>query len=256
MKLIHLASITTGVVVVLGFAMLIPVFTQSRKVDDKMPLLLTISIIHNDNTTAAWCREVSAMITKQEVEAVVFVTGNIAQSNPDCVSSFSPSVDIGSQTYSYSNLTSVSDYGAALKEIQKGKQAVDTAGNLDSRLFKAPYGATDGNIYSLLSRSGIIADFSYPNQYNKYENNQFIKYSLRTLSSSTSDLSRIFDETIRTAPENRVPIAVNFDSSVPVGKIDKFVADVKSNYGDKTQFVNASDLTGMSLTIRSEGNIS
>lgn len=61
----------------------------------------------------------------------------------------SPAIDIGSQTCSYSNLTSICDYGTALKEIPKDKQAVYASGNLNSRLFKAPYRDNDGNIYSL-----------------------------------------------------------------------------------------------------------
>jgi hypothetical protein len=261
MKLAHLAMVSTGVVVVLGLVMVISAFTLHKEVDQRIPVLLAFSVVGNDSGTAtAWCKDLSAMLVQQQVKAAVFVTGKVAQSSPSCVSSFPSGIDIGSQTYSYSNLTAISDYAAALEEVKSGKQAVDRAGNLDSKLFRAPYDATDENIYSLLTKSGILADFSYKSQYNRYENNQFVKYDLKSLEGDSQGLklfSLISGGSDRTPQMTLVPVTINFDSSMPVEKIEKFVSDLKSGYGDSIHFVNASDLAGMSLTVRSgEGGTS
>ena len=241
----------------LGLIMVIPAFTQNQKIDQTISVLLAFSIA-DDKDAATWCKDLSSMLAKQQVKAAVFVTGEVAQSSPNCVSSFSSDIDVGSQTYSYSNLTAISDYSAALEEVKAGKQAVDKAGNLDSRLFKAPYGAADQNIYSLLSRSGIMADFSYKGQYNKYENSQFVKYDIKSVEGNTSGLelfSLISRDGDRTPQMTRVPVVINFDSLMSVAQIDEFVSHLKSGYNN-IRFVNASDLTGLSLTVRPGGDAS
>ena len=111
--------------------------------------------------------------------ATVFVTGVIADRYPSCITAFPHYVDIGSQGYTYTSLNSISDYTLKLEDIRNGKQAIDDAGSIDSKLFKAPYGDVDENIYSLLRRSQIVAEFSYPDHYNLYQNNCFIKYRFR-----------------------------------------------------------------------------
>ena len=123
-------------------------------------------------------------------------------------------IDIGSQTYTYANLTSIPDYTKQLSEVKSGKSAIDYVGKVDSKLFRAPYGSTDGNIYSLLSRSGILADFSYSNQYNKYENGQFIKYDAITYNplSNQSNISNTLSSS------NGKNVLINFDNSIPLIK--------------------------------------
>ena len=79
--------------------------------------------------------------------------GKLAESYPKCVTLFSSNdgIDIGSSTYNYINLTSTQDYLLTLEEVKEGKRAVDSIGRLDSKLFKAPSGSTNQNIYSLLT---------------------------------------------------------------------------------------------------------
>ena len=255
MKLVHLGAISTGMVVVLGLAMVIPAFTQhQQEVDPRVPIMLSFSI--SGNGGAGWCQDISSLLANHEIKATVFVTGKTAQSTPECVLSFSSSagsnIDVGSQTYSFADLTSV-EYTTALEEINSGKQAVDNAGNIDSKIFTAPYGATDENIYSLLSRSGILADFSYKSQYNKSEDGQFVKYDLKSLTGDSEGLqifSLIFQDDDRTPALTRVPVMINFDDSMSVEHIDKFISQLKSSYSDSIRFVNASELTGIDLTVR------
>ena len=238
MKMVQVGAISTGTVIILGIALVIPAFMQPTQ---HLLVLLSFNIIDDENTPQ-WCKELSSLLTKHNVKATVFVTGTVAEENPECVSVFSNNVDIGSQTYDYVNLTSFNDYAEQLEEIKNGKDAVDKAGNLDSKLFKAPFGATDENIYSLLNTSGILADFSYQNQYNKYYNHKFLKFD----STAYEGLQKPADYYQGLKPEQG-PIIINFDNEIPVEQIDQFVSDLKSSH---IRFVSTSELTGIDLTVK------
>lgn len=238
MKLVHVGAISTGTVIILGIVMVVPAFFPPIQ---KLPILLTFTI-DDDNSLPTWCDQLSSVLKKYDAKAVVFVNGKMAQKYPQCITDFSNKVDIGSSTYDYSQLTSISDYSKQLDEIQKGKSAVDTAGKLDSKIFKAPYGSVDDNIYSLLTRSGILADFSYDNQYNKYYNGQFIKFDLISY-----DGNKITSTFINGLEPDKGTISINYDNSTPVEKIDEFIS--KLDLG-KIKFFNASDIAGIDLTVR------
>lgn len=238
MKLVNVGVISTGAVIILGIVMVVPAFFPPIQ---KLPILLTFTI-DDDNNLPTWCDQLSSILKKHDARAVVFVSGKLAQKYPQCITGFSNKVDIGSSTYDYSQLTSISDYSKQLDEIQKGKSAVDTAGKLNSKIFKAPYGSVDDNIYSLLIRSGILADFSYDNQYNKYYNGQFIKFDL--ISYDGNKVTSTFIDGLE--PDKGI-ISINYDNSTPVEKIDEFIS--KLDLG-KIKFFNASDITGVDLTVR------
>lgn len=247
--MIQAGTIATGIVILIGIAIILPVYFQKRPISQSA-ILLSFSII-TENNVPKWCNELSSILGKYDLKAAVFITGKIAERNPGCVSTFSSTaVDIGSQTYNYVNLTSIPDYTIALEEVRKGKEVLDKTGNLNSRLFKAPYGSTDEDIYSFLTRSGIVADFSYPQHYNKYENGKFIKYELVAYEGN-SNSSDQFDNII-SSNRTTIPVLVNFDNSAPPDQIDTFISKLKS-MGDSIYFINASDLTGMNLTERKEG---
>ena len=77
-------------------------------------------------------------------------------------------MDIGSRTYNNVNLNQIPDYSFKLQEIIQGKLAIDRAGNLTSKAFQR-ISSYDQDIYSLLNRANITADFSYNDQYNLYQ---------------------------------------------------------------------------------------
>lgn len=239
MKMIHVSAIATCIVILIGIFMVIPPYIKphSAKV-----FLLSFSVL--EDVEQSWCDSLASTIKKHNVEATIFFSGKVADKNPECVKIFPYNVDIGSQTYHYVSLTSISDYTEKLEEIQLGKKAVDTAGDLNSQLFKAPYGTTDDNIYSLLTRSNIIADFSYKDQYNKYYDGQFIKFELESYDGQTHT-PEFFHNLI-----TNEPILINFDSSVSVNYIDNFISKMKSH---SSYFIDASELTGLPLTIRNGG---
>lgn len=257
MKLVHLGIISTGTIIVLGMAMVAPAFTQ-REHDHSIPSVMLFFGVTGPNGASDWCRELSSVLDRHQVRASVFVSGRTAEASPECITSFSSDIDIGSQTYSYIDLTSISDYGEASAEVERGKKVVDDIGALNSRLFKAPYGKTDDNIYSLLGRANVVADFSYVNHYNKYENNQFIRYDLKVLNGKAEGL-KLFsvvasdDDVVR--PYNPVPIAISFDNTVEAKDIDSFISEMKSEYRDGIQFVNISDVIGQDVTGRRSGGI-
>jgi peptidoglycan/xylan/chitin deacetylase (PgdA/CDA1 family) len=236
MKIAQVGAISTTIVILLGVVMVIPPYIQASK--PPLVVLLSFSIV-DDKNVPQWCQGLSSILKNNNIKATVFVTGKVAERYPECVSVFS-GMDVGSQTYSYTNLLSIKEYSTQLDEITNGKLAVDDAGNIDSKIFRAPYGSTDENIYSLLNRSGILADFSYNNQYNKYYNGEFIKFDL-TAYNGTSHSVDFF----RVLPVDK-PIMINFDNTVPIGKIDDFVSHLKSR---QILFVDASELTEINLNI-------
>lgn len=252
MKLIHLGMVSTGTIIVLGLAMVVPAFTQHGPGKSIPSVMLSFVVLDNANASG-WCTGLSSLLEKHDVKATVFVSGKTAQASPECVMSFSPDVDIGSQTYSYADLTAIEDYTKAFEELERGKEAVDRVGNLDSNLFRAPYGRTDENIYSLAGRAGIVADFSYNNRYHKYEGDQFVRYDLKTITGDSEGL-RLFsvvamdDDVVR--PLLPVPVAITFDNAMQLEHIDEFISELESGYGDSIHFVNASDLAGTDLTVR------
>lgn len=209
------------------------------------PVLVILSFdIANEQNLPNWCTELSQILEEHNVNSVIFLRGKTAEKFPECVNTFHDGVDIGSQTYSYIDLQTISDYSLQLEEVEHGKHAVDEAGNFDTKLFKAPYGSIDENIYSLLSRSGILADFSYEHQFNKFYNGKFIKFD--SISYHTPQIKSIISE-IQTA---KVPIILNYDNNTPVNEIKNLLTILES---ENIRFVSPSELTGIDLTKRTGG---
>lgn len=246
MKAAHLGMITTGMIVLLSVVVIIPAFTQQHA-QPEVQVMLAFDI-NNTRNLPAWCTGIAASLENHGIPGTVFMAGKVAEQYPQCVAIFSANewVDIGSKTYSHVDLTLMADYTKAFDEVRKGKEAVDRAGNLDSRLFRAPYGSTDENIYSMLSRSGIAADFSYDDQYNKYHDGNFIRYDV-----TIYDGAELSPDYLLNLESNQ-PVIINFDNSVSVNEIDEFLGKVVSSQAAQYDpvFVNASDLTQMQLTRR------
>jgi peptidoglycan/xylan/chitin deacetylase (PgdA/CDA1 family) len=239
MKIVHVGAIITGIVISMGVLLILPEFLRPSPTQ---PILLSFSIT-NEQNLPNWCHDLSSVLEKNNVKAAVFVIGKVAERHPDCVTGFPQDVDIGSESYDYVALTSISDYTTQLAEVKNGKAAVDKAGNLDSKLFKAPYGATDANIYSLLNRSNLLADFSYNEQYNKYYNGKFLKFDLVTYNGT-----KYYTSFFRHIPSDE-PVLINFDNSTPVSKIDELISEFKS---ENFHFVSATDLTSLDLTVHGD----
>ena len=244
MRIKYTGVIVIAVLILIGVVILLPIYFQQLP---RPTVMLSFNIINNENIPK-WCIDLASILQKHDIKATVFITGELAESYPNCVTLFSSknTVDIGSSTYNYSDLAPVSDYSKSLEEIKSGKITVDIIGDIDSKVFRAPYGSTDENIYSLLTNSGILADFSYTYQYNKYENGQFIKYDMIAYDGSNSSS---LTELSKSLPSTKKPVMVNFDNSVPVSQIDSFIAGTKSKISD-VDFTNASELTNLLLTVR------
>lgn len=226
--------ISTTVVIVLGVLIVIPPYLPQQK-----PLVTLLFFNINDSKNLPqWCYDLSDTLHNQKVQATVFVTGEIAEKYPTCVSRLAQGNDIGSFTFDYLNLSG-QDYSVQLEEVKSGKIAVDNAGHIDSRLFKAPYGVTDGNIYSVLNRSGIVADFSYENQYNKFSSDKFLKFD----SVSYDGIQHPSD--FFKSLSGDVPVMINFDNTTPISNIDDFILHLKSRH---ILLLNASQLIGSNLT--------
>lgn len=241
MRLKHLAIIITVLVIVAGFAMISPLFLRPSKSAPQPRVMLSFSVLESSNATE-WCQDLSSILNSYNIGATVFIVGKVAEQYPQIVSCFSDKVDIGSQTYNHLDLTSIPDYSLKLQEVKEGKTAVDDSGNLNSAIFRAPFGATDRDIYSLLSRSGILADFSYSNQYNLYQNGQFVRYDAAVYQGR--DYSPDF---FLKLPDISKPIILVFDNDYPVSDIATFISSLKKT---NLQFVNASELAGFTLTDR------
>ena len=244
MKLKLVATIITVLIIAVGFVMISPLLFRYGNVEAKQKVMLSFDVLQSDGAVE-WCGNLSSILNAYDMSATVFVVGRVAEQYPETVLSFSDKVDIGSETYGYSNLTSISDYSMKLEEVQKGKAAVDIAGHLNSRVFRAPYGATDQDIYSLLSRSGILADFSYNNQYNFYQNGRFIKFDATVVEARGYSPDFFLQGNRRSEP-----LIIDFDNTYSAASIGSFLSDLRK--GD-FEFVNASQIVGLTLTQRSLG---
>ncbi|MFC2016613.1 polysaccharide deacetylase family protein [Chloroflexota bacterium] len=238
------AVIATTLVIVTGFAMIIPLFLRPGIVEPKQRVMISFSVLPSSEANE-WCQNLSSLLNAQDIGASVFFVGKVAEQYPQAVSYFSDKVDVGSQTYSNLDLTGTSDYSVKLQEIKEGKMAVDNAGNLYSRVFRAPLGATDEDIYSLLNQSGILADFSYKIQYNVYQNGQFVKYDAAVY--EARDYPPDFFPILS---QNMSPAIIVVDNSYSVSDIATLISALKKA---DVEFVNASELTGLTLTIRGGG---
>jgi hypothetical protein len=245
MKIRRTGIIVISVLILVGIVILLPIYLQERP---RPTLMFSFNIVNNENIPN-WCNELSSTLQRYDIKATVFITGELAKANPSCVSLFAnnTNLDLGSSTYNYSDLASISDYSIALQQVKGGKMMVDNISKLDSKVFRAPYGSTDENIYSLLTNSGILADFSYTNQYNKYEDGQFIKYDLIAYNASSSPSNDLLNS-LSSSSKNK-PVMVVFNNSVPINQVDSFIANTKSKIGD-IDFVNASALTNITLSAR------
>jgi peptidoglycan/xylan/chitin deacetylase (PgdA/CDA1 family) len=241
LNLRHAAIIATTLVLIVGFAMITPLYLREDKIEPKQKIMLSFSVSESDNTVE-WCQNLSSILNTYNMKAVVFFVGKVAEQNPQAVTCFSSKIDIGSQTYNNVNLTAIYDYTRKLQEVHLGKAAVDAAGKLNSTVFQAAYGAIDQDIYSLLSRSGILADFSYSNQYNVYKNGQFIKFEAAIFKATDHSPSFYVESS-----QNSLPKIIEFDNTWSTPKINSFL-DTLSR--DNFEFINASDLTGFALTNR------
>jgi hypothetical protein len=240
LKLTHAAIVSTTLIIVFGISIVAPNFVRPSVVQ-KLKIMLSVSIIDPANVSA-WCSDLAAFLKENGKSATIFFVGKIAETSPESVRGFPSNVDVGSETYSYVDLASLGDSSLQLEEVDRGKFVVDVAGNLSSKLFKAPFGSTSENIYSLLRMSGIVADFSYDNHYNIRVNDQFIKYGC--LAYNGCEHSADF---FMSLPRTEQPIILHFNNTVTVSSIAELVSQL---HGSDVEFVNASQLTGLSLTER------
>ena len=241
MNIKHVAMIATATVIVAGFAMISPLFIKAHEEPPRQTVMLCFSITEPDGVMN-WSEQLANLLFDHGIGGSVFIVGKVAEDYPDAVWYFGDEVDVGSQTYNNVNLTGITDYLDKLEEVKQGKMAVDDTGALDSGIFRAPFGATDQDIYSLLTRSGIVADFSYENYYNVFCNGQFVKndaitYTARDISPST----------LTTIAYSAKPVILFFDNTRPVSEIAPFISALE---GANAKFVNASELTGLKLTTR------
>ena len=238
MRLRNAAIIATTIVIIVGFALISPLFFSQSTEEDKRKVLLIFSVTQQIDA-ANWCKDLSEVLRSNNLPATVFVVGRVAEETPQTITCFGTKVDVGSLTYSGADLTKISDYLDKLSQVQEGKIAIDNAGHIDSKVFQSPYGATDQDIYSLLSRSGILADFSYNDHYNVYQNGQFIRYNATVLDGKTCTLNPF------SKSSTSKPIIVKFDNSSPISTLQSFLSSSSLKDFD---FVNSSQLTNISLT--------
>jgi peptidoglycan/xylan/chitin deacetylase (PgdA/CDA1 family) len=204
-------------------------------------VMLAFSVAEKEGV-AEWCKQLASLLDDYDMGAVVFFPGQLAEKSPECIWDFNNKVDIGSQTYSNVNLTTISDYSLKLNEVEEGKRAVDEADEFVSKSFIAPFKATDQDIFSLLERSGILADFSYDSQYNVYENGRFVKHDAATFNGTDYQPGYFL-----ALPHSEYPVIIYFDNTSYITDIGNYLSILN---GGHFKFINASELAGIPLTIR------
>lgn len=238
-------AIITGIIIVLGVALLYPALRLDTKLgtdntikSDKV-ILLTFNIINSSNMPS-WCYDLSRFLQDNKIHSTVFIPGVLADAYPSCISSFGTNIDIGSMSYTYEKLTSISAYPDQLSQVMNGKRAIDQKGGINSTLYRAPYGIVDQNIYSLLARSHIIADFSYADHYNIYTDGLSGKTFYRFPITTLPNLKNIQSS----SPDT--PWMVNFYNYDPIINIQNLINSTSESY----RFISTSELTNLELTSR------
>jgi len=235
-------AIITGIIIFLGVALLFPALRIGNNQDENARILLTFNIVNSSNLPT-WSDNLSQYLRENNIHSTVFITGIMADTYPTCASGFGRNTDIGSMSYDYTKITSIKSYPDQLNQVLRGKQSVDIQGKLNSTVFRAPYGSVDENIYSLLSRSHILADFSYDNHYNVYTDGlsgkTFYWFPTKTL----ANLSNIRYSDLN----NKIPLMINFYNYDSLKSIEEAV-NVTSKYSH--QYISASEITDIELTRR------
>jgi len=244
-----LGIIVTVVVIGFGILLLLPAYTQKQA---KSSIMLTFNIVEQKNDLSGWCNGLDQLIRKNNIKATVFLPGKIAESNPQCLKTIAinENIDIGSSTYDYVDLTSISNYTKALEEVSEGKNSIDTTGNIHSKIFRAPFGKTDENIYSFLNRAGITFDLSYNDKYNVFQNDLFIKYNLSSINGPMIPSDELNSE-ISVLKQKKQPILINYDNAASLSEVNNTIAEIKSA-NNELSFINPSELTAEKLTLREE----
>jgi len=235
--------LATAIVIVIGVLYAAPPYIKWVESSQRVPAVMLSFSITSDQNMPEWCENLAQLLNKNELKAVVFFPGKIAEKYPDCVRAFHRGVDKGSSTYSFTQLSANRDYLDQLEDVRKGKAVVDSVAHVDSKSFKAPFGYTDDNIYSLLSRNNITVDFSKEGSYNKYDAAIFVYHDLTTI-----NLNDVSNEEVMSKVEMKPssPVQITADNSVPLEKISLLVNEILQKHNAK--FVNASEVTGTNLT--------
>jgi peptidoglycan/xylan/chitin deacetylase (PgdA/CDA1 family) len=246
LKLKTAAIISTACVIVAGFAMISPLFFRANGAATEPPVLpqkvmLAFSVTEKDGVVE-WCQQLASLLDDYDAGAIVFFPGQLAEKAPECIWDFDKKADIGSRTYSDVDLTTIADYSLKLDEVEEGKRAIDEADEFVSKAFMAPFGVTDQDIFSLLERSGILADFSYENQYNVYENGGFVKHEALTCKGRDYQ-----PDYFLALPYTEKPVIIYFDNTSTISEIENYLSVLDKDY---FKLINASELAGFPLTIR------
>ncbi len=233
MKLRHAAVITTALVIIAGSVMISPLFFKQNQAQAQQIVMLSFTVSEADNV-AGWCQNLSSFLSSYNLPATIFVQGKVAEQNPPIVASFGSKVEFGSLTYDYVNLTSIDDYSLKLWEVEQGKVAVDEAAKINSTIFQAPNGDVDDDIFSILSRSGITADFSYIDHFNVYRNGRFEEIVADIFEADNCSTEYLLNKEVTDRP-----LIIKFDNTLTVEQVNAFLLSFKAgNYN----FVKASEL--------------
>ena len=224
-----------------GILIVAPNFVRPYS-DQKLKIMLSLSVIIPENASA-WCADLAVFLRETKTDASIFFVGKIAEAFPECAREFSSNVDVGSETYDYVDLVLLNNTSLQLEEVDRGKFAIDSVGNLRSQLFKAPFGSIDENIYSLLRISGVAADFSYDDHYNVRVNERWIKYGCSSFNGAEHS-----SDFFMSLPVTKQPTVLKFNNTVPVSDIIELVSQLQCR--QDIEFVNASQVSGFSLTVR------
>ena len=225
-------AIITAIIIVVGVVLIYPALRLDSHVVQNQ-VLLTFSIVNSTNLPT-WCTDLSRFLQDNNIHSTIFITGIMADTYPNCVASLGKNNDVGSMAYSYDTITNL-NYTGQLNQIIDGKAAVDKQGRLNSTIFKAPHGIVDDKIYSLLTRSHIIADFTYKDHYNIYTNGLSGKIFYRFPMTSLGNMS---DSKLSGRDQN-IAVMVNIYNYDSMNKVQEFINSASKN---PHQFVTASEL--------------
>lgn len=233
-KLIIAGIIATSLTVMTGLIILLPVFLVPQH---QTNVLLTIDINTSESLTEI-CNFIP-ILQQNNIPITFFISGKDAEENKNCLSNLPKNIVVGSKTYDNIILPTIDDYSIQLDEVQRGKQTIDSITHTNTIFFRSPQGITDDNIYSLLSKNGILGDFSYSDHYNKYYKKKFLRFDI-----SAYNGTKLSEQELYSIVMKSDTMWVYFSGEISVGHVLDMINVMKKQH---VNFVSINEMTGLGI---------
>jgi len=117
-----------------------------------------IALTFDDGPSPETTTKLLNILSKRNVKATFFVTGNNVNNHPDIVTrTYKEGNEIGNHSWSHADFTTLSDTNIA-KEVDRTNKAIEKATGVAPKLFRPPYGAINQRVKADINMPLILWD--------------------------------------------------------------------------------------------------